>query len=223
MAQRLTIQLEEITMDLSNHAMLATRLATIALVFSVSSCVLSKSVSEDDQLSGKPESKEVSTAPTQSTEPQKQQGPVNKTEKVAQTNKSNAKNTEAVKPTQSTKQRQVTQQKAARPGTIRATNQKVTQLAVEGKLDTQQQTAKKEIVKQSNEKKVIRYVNVDILNVRMDTSEESPVVGKLTKGTMYHVSINGMWAKIGEGQYVMTKFLSHQPPKRTGSNWTFRK
>ena len=216
-------------MDLSYHAVLATRFATVALVFSVSACVLSKSISDDEQLSGKAETKAISTDNKQQVGPQK---PVaaEKNEKAVQVDKANAKNTGAVKQTQPVHSAkpgpvaQVAQQTPAKPGTIRSTNQKVSKLAVEGKLDKQPQPVKKEIAKQPvSEKKVVRYVAVESLNVRMDSSEEAPVVGRLTKGTMYHVSIDGSWAKIGESQYVMTKFLSNQPPKKTGSNWTFRK
>ncbi len=204
-------------MDLSYHAIFAARIATLALVFSVSACMLSKSVSDEDALSGKTEPKAVSTE-----EKQTAQKPV-PSEKAAQVEKANAKNTGAVKPAQPTKPAQVVQQTPAKPGTIRAANQKVSKLAVEGKLD-KQQPVKKEVAKQpAADKKVIRYVSVETLNVRMDTSEDAPVVGKLTKGTMYHVSIDGNWAKIGESQYVMTKFLSNQAPKKTDSNWTFRK
>ena len=208
-------------MDLSYHAVLATRFATVALVFSVSACVLSKSISDDEHLGGKQDTKVVSAEDKQQVGPQK---PV-----VTEKNeKTNAKNVGAVKqPAQSAKPvptSQVAQQTPAKPGTIRAANQKVSQLATEGKLDKQQQIIKKDVAKQTVEtKKVVRYVSVDSLNVRMDSSEDAPVVGRLMKGTMYHVSIEGSWAKIGDSQFVMTKYLSNQPPKKTGSNWSFRK
>jgi hypothetical protein len=188
-------------MDLSYHAMLATRIATIALVFSVSSCVLSKSTAEEENLGGKTETKAV----------------------TAEEKQLNTKATVTAKPTQPTKQNQVVQETPAKPGSIRATNQKVTKLAVEGKLDKQKQVKKEASKPIASDKKVIRYVNVETLNVRMDSTEDAPVVGKLTKGTMYHVSIEGDWAKIGDSQFVMTKFLSNQPPKKTGNNWTYRK
>jgi hypothetical protein len=209
-------------MDLSYHAVLATRFATVALVFSVSACVLSKSISDDEHLGGKQDTKVVSTEEKQQVGPQK---PVvtEKNDKAA-----NAKNTGAVKQTAQTAKHspaiQSAQQTPAKPGTIRAANQKVSQLATEGKLDKQQQIIKKDVAKQTVEaKKVVRYVSVDSLNVRMDSSEDAPVVGRLMKGTMYHVSIDGNWAKIGDSQFVMTKYLSNQPPKKTGSNWSFRK
>jgi hypothetical protein len=206
-------------MDLSYHAMLATRIATIALVFTVSSCVLSKTTAEEENLGGKTETKAVTAEEKQLNGPQK---PV-AGDKSNQANKAGTKATVTAKPTQPTKQNQVVQETPAKPGSIRATNQKVSKLAVEGKLDKQRQV-KKEVSKPiASDKKVIRYVNVETLNVRMDSTEDAPVVGKLTKGTMYHVSIEGDWAKIGDSQFVMTKFLSNQPPKKTGTTWTYRK
>jgi len=214
--------LEENTMDLSYRAMLATRFATIALVFSVSACVLSKSISDDEHLSGKAEPKATSSDEKQQVVTQKP-APTEKPGKAAQVDKANAKNTGSVKSTSANKPANTAQQTPGKPGTIRATNQKVSKLAVAGKLD-KQQPAKKEIARQPVvEKKVIRYVNVETLNVRMNSSEDAPVVGKLTKGTMYHVSIEGNWAKISDSQYVMSKYLSNQPPKKTGNTWTYRK
>lgn len=214
-------------MDLSYHSVIAARFATFVLVFSVSACVLSKSVSDEDHLNGKQETKATSANEKQQIGAQKSVA-AEKNEKAALVGKTNGKSAVAVKqPTQSAKPGQViqvVQQTPAKPGTIRATNEKVSKLATDGKLDREPQPVKKEVAKQPVEaKKVIRYVSVDSLNVRMDSSEEAPVVGRLTKGTMYHVSIDGSWAKIGDEQYVMTKFLSNQPPKKTGSNWTFRK
>jgi hypothetical protein len=214
-------------MDLSYLAVLASRFATFVLVFSVSACVLSKSISDDEKLGGKQEAKTVSTDDKQLIGQQKPVE-VEKNDKAAQVDKANGKNIGAIKqPIQSAKSgpfNQVARQTPAKAGTIRATNQKVSKLATEGKLEKQPQQFKKEVAKHPVEaKKVVRYVSVDSLNVRMDSSEDAPVVGRLTKGTMYHVSIDGSWSKIGDSQYVMTKFLSNQPPKKTGSNWTFRK
>lgn len=61
--------------------------------------------------------------------------------------------------------------------------------------------------------KVQRFVSCDTLNVRTSASYTAPVVAKLTRGTMFAVSIKGEWAKIGDGQYVLAKFLSIKEPR----------
>lgn len=56
------------------------------------------------------------------------------------------------------------------------------------------------------------YVTVEVLNVRERPDERAPVVAKLAKGSMVPVEVSGGWAKVGEKQYVMTRFLSETKP-----------
>lgn len=60
--------------------------------------------------------------------------------------------------------------------------------------------------------RVERFVAAETLNIRATPSEAAPVVGKLVRGSMMPVEITGAWAKIGEGQWVMTKYLSASRP-----------
>jgi len=56
------------------------------------------------------------------------------------------------------------------------------------------------------------YVMADTLNVRSAPKMNAAVVGKLARGSMFKVTYIGEWAKIGEGQFVMARFLSRNPP-----------
>lgn len=57
---------------------------------------------------------------------------------------------------------------------------------------------------------IIRWVNVDALNVRSGPGADHPIIGSLTKGTKIHVSkIDGGWAKlVGEDKWVSAKYLT---------------
>jgi hypothetical protein len=180
-------------MDFSRHSVLATRFATLALVFSVSACVLGHSLAEEQKMDSKP-------TPAQTTakeEPKKE-----------------AKDA-----------------KQARPDSLKATNQKAVKVATAPKTEIKKKDVKPEekptpkqvAVARPADKRVVRYVSVETLNVRAHASMDAPVVGKLTLGTMYHVTVDGPWARISDNQYVMTRFLSSQPPHRRGSSWTMRK
>jgi hypothetical protein len=66
-------------------------------------------------------------------------------------------------------------------------------------------------------KKTAMFVTTETLNVRSSPSPVAPVVGKLTRGSMFNVTVQGSWAKIGDGQYVSVKYLSTSkasPPRR---------
>lgn len=56
--------------------------------------------------------------------------------------------------------------------------------------------------------RVTRSVAAAVLNIRAKPSTDAAVVGKLIKGSQLPVEIKGEWAKIGEDQYVQTKFLT---------------
>lgn len=60
------------------------------------------------------------------------------------------------------------------------------------------------------EARVTRYVAAQVLNIRAKPSTDAEIVGKLTKGSLLPVEIKGEWAKIGENQFVLSKFLSTQ-------------
>ena len=60
--------------------------------------------------------------------------------------------------------------------------------------------------------RVARYVMVDNLNVRTRAQDNAPIVGRLAKGSMVTVSVEGGWAKIGDQQFVSVKCLSKALP-----------
>jgi hypothetical protein len=64
--------------------------------------------------------------------------------------------------------------------------------------------------------RVVRYVGVQNLNVRSRADTHAPIVGRLAQGSMITVSVDGAWAKIGEGQFVAVKHLTktQTAPKR---------
>lgn len=189
-------------MDLSKHAVLASRFATLALVFSVSACVLSHSITEEQQVaanntaeSGKSDSTQQKAVP----------------ETGAAKTGTQAAATPAVKSI------------PGKPGSLKATNQQISKMANTGKLDPARTKSVAAPSRGPVSKKVVRYVAVDILNVREHASEDAPVIGKFIRGSMFQVSINGVWARIGDNQFVMTKFLSIKPAKKGTNSWTYRK
>lgn len=189
-------------MDFSRHSVLATRFATLALVFSVSACVLSHSMAENEKM-------DTQTSTTQASA------------KEDQKSTSDAK---AV-----AKQGKEPKQAKAEPMKSNAQKALKTANAATPKIEPKKKVGKteeKQVVKQPIrvvDKKVVRYVSVETLNVRAHASMDAPVVGKLTLGTMYHVTVEGPWARIGDNQWVMTRYLSTQPPRRGTSSWTMRK
>lgn len=190
----------------SKHAILASRFATFALVFSVSACVLSHSMTEEQQIAA------AKAAENEKAETNQQ--------KSATDNNKATPGSSAVKATPATS---AVKSIPGKPGSLKATNQQISKMATAGKLD---QARTKPVVEQRrgpSVKKVIRYVAVDTLNIREHSSMDAPVVGKLIRGSMFQVSISGIWARIGENQFVMTKFLSTKPTKKGTSTWTYRK
>lgn len=186
-------------MDYSKHSILASRFATLALVFSVSACMLSRSMVEEEKLGNKQPATEKTA---------KEQKPVKAETPKVETPK--AASQKATKPAVS--KVEVKKNEPAKKN-LKQADAKV--------VDQARQPAPK--AKEDSNKKVVRFVNVETLNVRMHASMDAPVVGKLTLGTMYHVKVEGDWAKIGENQYVMTRFLTNQQPRRNGSTWSMRK
>lgn len=187
-------------MDLSKHAILASRFATLALVFSVSACVLSHSMTEEQQVAAK------------RTEAEKASGNQTKVLPESTSTKSGSQTSAAP----------VVKTIPGKPGSLKATNQQISKMATSGKLD-QGRTKPAAEQRRPAVVKVVRYVNVDILNVREHSTMEAPVVGKLIRGSMFQVSISGVWARIGENQYVMTKFLTTKPGKHGTNAWTYQK
>lgn len=63
-------------------------------------------------------------------------------------------------------------------------------------------------------KKLTRYVNATLLNVRSKPNAKAPIVRRLLGGAKVEVEIHGQFAKIKEGQWCRTKFLSETPTKK---------
>lgn len=64
-------------------------------------------------------------------------------------------------------------------------------------------------------KKVVRYVEVDQLNVRASPRADAAVVAKLNKGSMVTAVVMGQWTQIGNGQFVQSKYLGQNRPHQT--------
>jgi hypothetical protein len=63
----------------------------------------------------------------------------------------------------------------------------------------------------ATDEKLIRYVAADLLNVHSSPRMDAPVTAKIKKGSMFTIlTINDEWAKVGEGQYVMSRYLSRK-------------
>ena len=63
----------------------------------------------------------------------------------------------------------------------------------------------------AGDEKLIRYVAADLLNVHSSPRMDAPVTAKIKKGSMFTIlTINDEWAKVGEGQYVMSRYLSRK-------------
>ena len=63
-------------------------------------------------------------------------------------------------------------------------------------------------------RKVVRYVDALLLNVRSEPNFRAPIVRRLLGGAKIRVKIEGNFAKLQTGQYVSTKFLREQPTRR---------
>ena len=63
-------------------------------------------------------------------------------------------------------------------------------------------------------KKVFRYVNATLLNVRGKPSPRAPIVRRLLGGAKVEVELHGRFAKIRNGQWCHAKFLSDTPTKK---------
>lgn len=63
---------------------------------------------------------------------------------------------------------------------------------------------------------VTRYVKAVLLNVRQKPSSRSPIVRRFYGGAKLKVQIHGKYAKLKEGQWVHTKYLSSKPTKKMG-------
>lgn len=60
--------------------------------------------------------------------------------------------------------------------------------------------------------RVARYVGVENLNVRSRADTHAPIIGRLARGSMVTVSVDGAWAKIGDSQFVAVKHLTKTQP-----------
>ena len=61
---------------------------------------------------------------------------------------------------------------------------------------------------------VTRYVRAFALNVRGGPGKDFPVKRHVKYGEKIQVTINGEWAKLGEGEYVSTNRLAEKQPKK---------
>ncbi len=60
--------------------------------------------------------------------------------------------------------------------------------------------------------RVSRFVRVENLNVRSRAEAHAPIVGRLARGSMITVSVDGTWAKIGDAQFVAVRHLTKSQP-----------
>jgi uncharacterized protein YgiM (DUF1202 family) len=65
---------------------------------------------------------------------------------------------------------------------------------------------------------VTRYVDAIMLNVRSKPTPRAPVVRRLLGGAKITVSDKGRYAKIKDGEWVRTKFLSAQPTREVSQD-----
>ncbi len=61
--------------------------------------------------------------------------------------------------------------------------------------------------------RVARYVGVENLNVRSRADAHAPIIGRLARGSMVTVSVDGAWARIGDAQFVAVKHLTKTQPQ----------
>jgi hypothetical protein len=62
--------------------------------------------------------------------------------------------------------------------------------------------------------KTTRYVRAILLNVRSRPNYRSPIVRRLYGGAKVQVEIHGTYAKLRDGQWVHTRYLSSKPTKK---------
>jgi len=65
----------------------------------------------------------------------------------------------------------------------------------------------------------VRYVLADVVNVHAAPRLDAPIVAKVARGSCYPAAVGGSgtvgWAKLGEGQYILLKYLS----RSEGHDW----
>jgi len=66
-------------------------------------------------------------------------------------------------------------------------------------------------VAKHSHKKVVRYVKAAMLNIRSKPSLKGHVVGHLRGGDKVHVELHGAFAKLKQGQWVRSTYLSKPP------------
>lgn len=65
---------------------------------------------------------------------------------------------------------------------------------------------------------VVKYVDAKLLNVRSGPNLKSPIVKRILGGAKVHAQIKGEYAKIGNGQWVKSKFLSDTPTPQVSAS-----
>jgi len=60
----------------------------------------------------------------------------------------------------------------------------------------------------------VRYIKAAILNIRAEPNRYSKILGLLRGYDKVHVKINGDWAKLEAGQWIRSRWLVKNPPKK---------
>ncbi len=166
-------------------ASILARFATVGLVFAASACVINRAQTRDDS-SGTPPAGEAKAGDAKAgakDTAKAEAAPVNP--------KGPAANQKAVKIAASALAPAKTGAPAAKP---------VPAATAKGVVPT----AKGEVL--------VRFVNANVLNVRSAPDPKAPVIAKLARGSMFTVTFVGQWARLSDGQYVLSKYLATSQP-----------
>jgi hypothetical protein len=60
----------------------------------------------------------------------------------------------------------------------------------------------------------VRYIKAAILNIRAEPNRRSKILGLLRGYDKVHVKINGGWAELEAGQWIRSRWLVKNPPKK---------
>ncbi len=64
----------------------------------------------------------------------------------------------------------------------------------------------------------IRYVSATYMHIRSKPDRFSTSLGELHMGDEVHVTLRGGWAKLDEGKWIRSRWLTKSPPKASDSN-----
>lgn len=191
---------------------LTSRILTVLAMFVVSSCVINRahSSSKDHEMAAE--------SPESAAQPERRSGV------RAETNRPEVLSTQAGKPVQP-----AANGKSSAPNSAsvnknpRPANTSARTTPPEAGLQPASATiaapekgvrANSESAKSSNEK-ATRYVTAEALNVRSAPRSDAQIVGRLVRGSMVTVEFRSNWAKVGEGQYVLGRYLGKSAPSQS--------